>query len=190
MRYDFSHQLFPVDLPDVIEDLIYLFTYDQTQAELQFRSHRARQTTKLMPVPPRWKNLLTEGRFDWCKYLSGEHVICIEAVKCAVRYINWHCLRSKKCPIARFALISTKTSLCRSLSCFWTRENTVIMIWLLLSVCSIDDFRVGAFHGAGYNEFCRIPPFTHPLSKYYPLRLCEIPVVPTLIRYLLEFTIE
>jgi len=190
MRYNFSHSLFPKELPEVLEDLIYTFAYDQTRDELHYRSHRARQATHLMPVPPMWKNLLTQGRFDWHKYLSGEHVICIEAVKCALGYINWHCLRSKKCPIAKFSQITTKTSLSRSLGCFWTRENTVIMIWLLLSVCSIDDFRVCAFRGAGYQEFCRIPSFTHPLSKYYPLRMCEIPMIPSLITYLLEFTLD
>ena len=188
MRYSFNDRLFPTGIPEELEDLIYLFTYARTRAELHYRSNKAKQTSILMPVPPRWKNLLSRGRFNWTRYLAGEHIIDVSAVKVAVRYVNWHCLRSKKCPIARFAQISTKISLCRNLNCFWTRENTIIMIWLLLSVCSIDDFRVGAFKGAGYNEFCRIPSFTHPLSRYYPLRLCEIPVVPALISYLLDFT--
>ena len=110
MRYSFKDRLFPVELPEEIEDMIFMFTYNQSRAELHYSANRAKQTSLLMPVPPRWKNLITQGRFNWTKYLAGDHIIDIEAVKVAVRYVNWHCLRSKKCPIAKFAQISTKIS--------------------------------------------------------------------------------
>ena len=39
MRYNFSHALFPKELPEVLEDLIYSFAYDRTRYQLHYRSH-------------------------------------------------------------------------------------------------------------------------------------------------------
>ena len=168
MRYTFADPLFPTGVPSDLIDLIYDFAYNKTKQRLHYDTWTARQCSHLMPTPPSWKAFVTDNGFDYFKFLRGDNIINVEAVKIALDFINWHSLRVKRCPIARYTRITTKAAIRRGLDNVYIRDNLVIMVWLLLSCCTVDDFRVKAFKGAGFSEYCRVPTFSHPLSRYYP----------------------
>ena len=185
MRYTFADKLFPLDVIPEIKDLIFKFTYDKTAQQLHYDTWIARQCTHLMPTPKSWKNYLTDNKFDYAKFLRGENMINIKSVKSALDLINWHSIRVKRCPIARYSRITTKTAMKRGLNNKFIRDNIIHMVWLLLVTCTTTDFRVRAHTGSGYMDFCRIPMFSHPLSRYYPPQIPE----SGFVTFLLDFNI-
>lgn len=168
MRYTFADKLFPPCILTDLIDVIYDFAYKKTKENLHYESWTAKQCSFLMPTPPSWKAFVGDNGFDYSRFLNGDNIIDVESVKVALDLINWHSLRVKQCPIARYTRITTKTAIRRGLDNVYIRDNLVLMVWMLLSSCTVDDFRVKAFKGAGFTEYCRIPIFSHPLSRYYP----------------------
>ena len=168
MRYTFADQLFPKCIVKDIENIVYDFAYMKTKQQLHTDTWTAKHCSYLMPTPPSWKALVTDKGFDYSKYLRGDNIIDVEAVKIALNFINWHSMRVKRCPIARYTHLTTKTSMRRGLDNVYIRDNLILMVWLLLTACTIDDFRVKTFKGRHFTEYCRIPVFSHPLSRYYP----------------------
>ena len=185
MRYTFADPIFPKEvLPDII-DIIYDFAYKKTKEKLHYDTWTARQCSYLMPTPPSWKAFISDNGFNYYKFLRGDNIIDLESVKTALDLINWHSMRVKRCPIARYTRITTKSAIRRGLDNEYIRDNLVLMVWLLLTSCNVDDFRVKAFKGAGFTENCRVPMFTHPLSRYYPPRRN----MSGIVTFLLDFNI-
>ena len=167
MRY-FTDRLYPIPIPDVIDDLIFQFTYNRTRHEVHHRCFIAKQSTALMPTPRAWKHFLINGRFSFRRFLNGDNIIDLDAVRESLNCLNWHVLKAKRSPIARFTLITTKRALERGITNPYNSDNTVLMIWLLLANSTMSDFKSRAFRSGMYEHYCRVPMFTHPLSKYYP----------------------
>ena len=185
MRYTFADRLFPKEVfPDLI-DLIFDYAYCKTIQQLHHETWTAKQCSYLMPTPRSWKNFITDNKFNYARFLRGENMIDISAVKNALDLINWHSIRVKRCPLARYTRITTKTAMKRGLDNAYIRDNIIQMVWLLLVTCTTTDFRVKAHIGCGYFEFCRIPTFSHPLSRYYPARTLQ----EGLVTFLLDFNV-
>ena len=185
MRYTFADRIFPPEvLPEII-NIIFDFAYKKTIRQIHYDTWTAKQSTFLMPTPLSWKNLITNNKFDYAKFLGGENMINITSVKNALDLINWHSIRVKRNPISRYSRITTKAAIRPRLDNNYIRDNLVLMVWLLLVTCTTTDFRVRAHVGRGYLDFCRIPTFSHPLSRYYP------PRTPTegLVTFLLDFNV-
>ena len=185
MRYTFADRLFPPYIIPALCDLIFDFAYQKNAKQLHYESWSARQCTYLMPTPLSWKNFITDRKFDYKKFLRGDNMIDISAVKIALDLINWHSMRVKRCPMSRYTRITTKRAMARGLNSPYIRDNIINMIWLLLVTCTPDDFRVKAHTTDGYNVFCKIPLFSHPLSRYYPPHVLSEGIVT----FLLDFNV-
>ena len=186
MRFTFADNLFPNEIITDIENLVYDFAYNKTKVQLHYESWTARQCTHLMPTPASWKTYLTNRSFDYSKYLRGDCIINIDSVKSALELINWNRLRKKRCPLCRYTRITTKSAMRRGLDNTYIRDNIILMIWMLLATSTVDDFRVKAHTGNGYAEYCRIPTFTHPLSRYFPP---QRNINDGIVSFLLDFNI-
>ena len=185
MRYTFADKIFPDIVIKDIENIVYDFAYKKTKMQLHYESWTARQCSLLMPTPISWKAFITNRCFDYSKYLNGGCIIDIDSVKSALELINWNRLRKKRCPLCRYTRITTKSAMRRGLDNVYIRNNIIKMIWMLLSTCTVDDFRVRAHKGSGYAEYCRIPTFTHPLSRYFPPQRD----IDGIVSFLLDFNI-
>lgn len=189
MRYTFADRLFPLRVIPEIIDMIFDYAYKKSKRQLHYESWSAKQCTHLMPTPKSWKHFLTNNQFDYSKFLRGDSMINIKAVKTALDLINWHSIRVKRCPLSRYTRITTKAAMKRGLSNMYIRDNIIQMVWLLLVTCTVGDFRVRAHTIPGltsaYNIFCKIPLFSHPLSRYYP------PHIPAegIVTFLLDFNV-
>ena len=141
-----------------------------------------------MPTPSSWKHFLDKGIFTYERFLNGDNIINLDAVKESLNCLNWHVLRAKRSPIARYTLLTTKSTLARGITNMYNCDNTVLMVWLLLANSSISDFKCKAQHSTLFDEYCRVPLFTHPLSKYYPLRY-NLNNFPSVLHFLLDINV-
>jgi hypothetical protein len=169
MRISFRN-LFIENCPDDVEDLIFRFAYGLTRLELYQKCYVARQTSRCMPVPPKWKNLYDTSGFRFDRFLNGNDcMIDLDAVCISLDLLNWNIVKAKRSPISSWASVTTKVAIRRGLkSKPFMHSNLVNMVWTLLCCATVDDFRCVAFRDNLYYPYCVLPNFSHPLSYYFP----------------------
>ena len=159
--------------PKVVEDLIFLYAYGLTRGTLHLKAVSVRSATYALPVPLAWKWFFDEDSctFHWRRFLRDHTAEIIDdcAVMESLNLLNWNQLRSKQNAISNLVRTNTKVNLKRQLTMSNRRDNTIQMVWHLLTCASRSDYCARAFRNENVNRYLYIPYFNRPLTAYYPV---------------------
>ena len=179
------------DIPLVVDDIIFHYTYGMNRSMLHIKTAIARSTTYNMPVPIAWKRYFSKSppsslirfKFDWKKFLENVEgdLIDFDAVCETLNLLNWNALRSKGNAISNFVRTSTKTSLKRRLQDERLRQTVVHMVWHLLTCAGRGDFTTQAWKNNNYLRYLTIPYFNRPLTAYYPIDYYPLSIFDVLV---------
>ena len=162
--------------PKSLEDLIFRYAYGLTRNTLHLKSVAVRSATYAMPVPIAWKWFfdIETMTFHWKRFLEDHNaeIINTTSVKESLNLLNWNQLRSKQNAIANLVRTTTKVNMKRHLTMPSRRDNSIQMVWHLLTCASRGDYCARAFRNCNVQNYLYIPYFNRPLTAYYPVSVC------------------